>query len=70
MFTTIQDKSGLTKEKQNLCRWTILLRTINLKSYDDNTINGFNQPQEENLQPILRVETAVAAPKKGEVGQS
>ena len=43
----------------------VLLRTINLKNYDDNTINGFNQPQEENLRPILRVETAVAASKKG-----
>ena len=66
----IQDKSGkcLTEEQEILSRWTKYCSELyNHETYGDNAVLDFNQPPEEDQQPILReeVEIAVAALKKG-----
>ena len=68
--TTIQDKSGkcLTEEQEILSRWTDYCSELySHESYGDNAVLDFNQPPEEDLQPILweEVGSAVAALKKG-----
>ena len=69
--STIQDKSGkyLTEEKKEiLSRWTEYCSELyNYESCGDNAVLDCSQPQEEDLQPILReeVEIAVASLKKG-----
>ena len=68
--STIQDKSGkcLTEENEILSRWTEYCSELyNYESCGDNAVLDCSQPQEENLQPILRevVEIAVASLKKG-----
>ena len=68
--STIQDKSGkcLTEENEILSRWTeYCSEPYNYESCGDNAVLDSSQPQEEDLQPILReeVEIAVASLKKG-----
>ena len=68
--STIQDKSGkcLTEENEILSRWTEYCSEMNnYESCGDNAVLDCSQPQEVNLQPILReeVEIAVATLKKG-----
>ena len=67
--STIQDKSGkrLTEEQEILNRWTEYCSELyNYESCGDNVVLDCSQPQEEDLQPILReeVEIAVASLKK------
>ena len=66
----IQDKSGecLTEEQEILSRWTENCSELyKYESCRDNAVLDRSQPQEEDLQPILReeVEIAVASLKKG-----
>ena len=73
--STIQDKSGkcLTEENEILSRWTeYCSKLYNYKSCGDNAVLDYNQSQEEDLQPILREEVAIAVAslKKGEVFRS
>ena len=68
--STIQDKSGkcLTEKNEVLSRWTEYCSELyNYESCEDNAVLDCSQPQEEDLQPILReeVEIAVASLKKG-----
>ena len=68
--STIQDKSGkcLTEENEILSGWTEYCSELyNYESCGDNAVLDCSQPQEEDLQPILReeVEIAVASLKKG-----
>ena len=68
--STIQDKSGkcLTEENKILSRWTEYCSELyNYESFADNAVLDCSQPQEEDLQPILREEVgiAVASLKKG-----
>ena len=69
-FSTVQDKSWkcLTEENEILSRWTEYCSELyNYESFGDNAVLDCSQPQEEDLQPILReeVEIAVASLKKG-----
>ena len=68
--STIQDKSGksLTEENEILSRWTEYCSELYIyESCGDNAVLDCSQPQEKDLQPILReeVEIAVASLKKG-----
>ena len=68
--STIQDKSGkcLTEVNEILSRWTEYCSELyNYESCGDNAVLDCSQPQEEDLQPILReeIEIAVASMKKG-----
>ena len=61
--STIQDRSGkcLTKEQEILSRWTVYCSKLyNHESCGDNAVLGCSQPQEEDLQLILREEIEIA----------
>ena len=68
--STIEDKSGkcLAEENEILSRWTEYCPQLyNYESCGDNAVLDGSQPQEEDLQPILReeVEIAVASLERG-----